>query len=157
MDRVVTAMSTLLIASAFWPDPRVPDFAEVAVEVRGEVPNPGYYLVPSGSRAADALGMAGAESSDRALLQSGDTLWVGQERASFAFSSPMAFGLPVSINTAGEEILRQLPGIGFSRAAAMVAHRTSFGEFGEKDDLMDVFGIGPATLAKISPYISVHP
>ncbi len=56
-------------------------------------------------------------------------------------------GCPVNINTAAADGLQTLPGIGASKAAAIVQHREEHGAFGSCDGLDDVNGIGPATLA----------
>ncbi len=56
----------------------------------------------------------------------------------------------VDINTATEDALQTLPGIGPSKAAAIIADRTNQGPFGSCDDLTRVTGIGPATVANLS-------
>ncbi|KPN72773.1 helix-hairpin-helix domain-containing protein, partial [Neisseria sp. 74A18] len=48
----------------------------------------------------------------------------------------------VNINTATEEELKALPGIGPSKAAAIVAYRQHNGQFKSVDDLKNVKGIG---------------
>ena len=59
----------------------------------------------------------------------------------------------VNVNTATEAELTQLPGIGPAKAAAIVQHRTQNGPFGSLADLDAVSGIGPATLANITPLV----
>lgn len=54
---------------------------------------------------------------------------------------------PVNINTADAAALESLPGIGPSKAAAIVQYRTDSGKFGSCDELDNVSGIGAATLA----------
>jgi len=54
---------------------------------------------------------------------------------------------PVNINTADAGALESLPGIGPSKAAAIVQYRTDSGKFGSCDELDNVTGIGAATLA----------
>lgn len=46
-------------------------------------------------------------------------------------------------------------GITRSRALAIVAHRDQSGEFGRVDQLLEVPGIGPKTLTKITPFVFV--
>ncbi|OSI13890.1 ComEA family DNA-binding protein, partial [Neisseria dumasiana] len=53
----------------------------------------------------------------------------------------------VNINTATEEELKALPGIGPSKAAAIVAYRQHNGQFKSVDDLKNVKGIGEGVLA----------
>jgi competence protein ComEA len=55
----------------------------------------------------------------------------------------------VDINKADAETLAlALEGIGLSKAREIVAHRERFGEFKTIDDLEQVRGIGPATIAR---------
>ncbi len=60
----------------------------------------------------------------------------------------------VNINTAGPGELESLPGIGPSKAAAIVDYRVQNGPFGNIDDLDNVPGIGPATLTNLRPLVS---
>lgn len=55
----------------------------------------------------------------------------------------------VNINTATEEELKALPGIGPSKAAAIVAYRSQNGGFKSVDELKNVKGIGEGILAKL--------
>ncbi len=60
----------------------------------------------------------------------------------------------VDVNAATESELTSLPGIGPAKAAAIVQHRTTHGPFKSLSDLDAVSGIGPATLANITPLVS---
>lgn len=54
----------------------------------------------------------------------------------------------VDINTADADTLAlALEGVGLSKAREIVAHRERFGEFKSLDELQEVRGIGPATIA----------
>ena len=83
------------------------------------------------------------------------------------FSSLIAFNVPVlaqeddqvtqilaaksrvDINSADAATLAlALDGVGMSKAEDIVAHREEFGEFKSVDDLEQVRGIGPATIAR---------
>jgi competence protein ComEA len=58
----------------------------------------------------------------------------------------------ININTANAAELARLPGIGPSKAKAIITARESVpGGFTSVDDLARVVGIGPATFAKIAP------
>lgn len=56
-------------------------------------------------------------------------------------------GCPININSADANVLEGLPGIGASKAAAIVQYRTDNGAFSSCDGLDGVSGIGSATLA----------
>lgn len=57
--------------------------------------------------------------------------------------------LTVDINTAGaEELSEVLIGVGESKAKAIIAFRNQNGPFGTAQDLLQVKGIGEATLVK---------
>jgi competence protein ComEA len=53
----------------------------------------------------------------------------------------------VSLSTATEKELEELPGVGPATAAAIVAHRRAHGPFRRVEDLLNVKGIGDAKLA----------
>lgn len=55
----------------------------------------------------------------------------------------------VNINTADAATLQTLPGIGATKAEAIVADRTANGPFASCADLARVTGIGPATVANV--------
>ncbi len=61
----------------------------------------------------------------------------------------------VDINSAGEEALQTLPGIGPVKAEAIVEYRERFGPFLRLSDLEYVSGIGPATISGIEEYIFI--
>lgn len=62
----------------------------------------------------------------------------------------------VNINTASaEDLSEMLTGIGPSKAAAIVAHREQNGAFKAVEDLVNVKGIGEATLEKNRDRISL--
>jgi competence protein ComEA len=53
---------------------------------------------------------------------------------------------PINVNTADAELLAELPGVGPSRAQAIIEEREANGNFENADDLTRVSGIGPATV-----------
>lgn len=63
------------------------------------------------------------------------------------FFSPLTFA--VDINSASvDQLASSLEGIGPSKAAAIIEYRDEFGPFVSVDQLMEVNGIGPATVEK---------
>ena len=59
----------------------------------------------------------------------------------------------VNINTADTGELTSLPGIGTSKATAIVNHRSEYGLFATVDELANVRGIGASVLDKIRDLI----
>ena len=66
---------------------------------------------------------------------------------------PFVATLRVDVNTAGIPELMALPGMGRTRAAAVVLHRVRYGWFREVADLAAVDGIGPVTLTNLRPFL----
>ena len=66
----------------------------------------------------------------------------------------LALGLAIDVNVASPAELESIPGIGPTRAAAIVADRARLGPFADVDALERVKGIGPATVDSIRPYIT---
>jgi competence protein ComEA len=62
---------------------------------------------------------------------------------------------PVDLNSATQEQLDTLPGIGPVTAAAIIAWRDANGRFSSVDQLADVDGIGPARLDKLRDRVHV--
>lgn len=63
----------------------------------------------------------------------------------------------VNLNTADADTLqRELAGIGETKAKAIVAYREEHGNFASVDELLEVKGIGPATLEKNRDKLSVN-
>ncbi|MDN6297293.1 MAG: ComEA family DNA-binding protein [Halomonas sp.] len=56
---------------------------------------------------------------------------------------------PINVNTADAELLQELPGIGPSRAEALIKERDANGEFENANDLTRISGIGEATVERI--------
>lgn len=71
--------------------------------------------------------------------------------------SPRTYRLdaPVDLNTAGLEELTLLSGVGPSKAQAILDYRAEHGAFATLDDLVNVPGIGPATLEQLRPNVTL--
>jgi competence protein ComEA len=61
----------------------------------------------------------------------------------------------VNVNTASIDELQVLPGIGESRARAIVERRQSQGAFQSVEQLTEIRGIGPAMVERLRPLVSV--
>lgn len=62
----------------------------------------------------------------------------------------------VNVNTATVEELQMLPGIGAARAAAVVRTRKARGGFKRLEDLLEVKGIGEASLDKMRAHVTLE-
>ena len=71
-----------------------------------------------------------------------------------AFAEDKITGV-VNVNTATAAELEMLPGIGASRAKAVIEAREAKGGFKSLDDLLAVKGIGEASLAKLRPHLTL--
>lgn len=155
----------------------------IVVHVVGAVVKPGVYELPAGARAVDAVQAAGGAlpngDPDQLILaqrlSDGDKIWVPAKGEASAPNPPpvakdatvvpaasraggnggTAGPVKVNINTASEAELEKVPGIGKTTARAIVEYRKSHGRFTKVEDLDNVKGIGPATLAKIRPYLTL--
>lgn len=70
-------------------------------------------------------------------------------------SAPLAPGERLDPNTASEEELDRLPGIGPAAARAIVESRSVQGPFGDVGALTRVRGIGPATIERLAPHLTL--
>lgn len=139
--------------------------ADIRVDISGGVLNPGVYSLPDGSRWIDAVEAAGGPTGDANLdavnlatrIQDEDKIVVpvfGGPVAAAASSTPSPL---TNINTASESQLRELPGIGEVRAAAIIRSRDTDGPFARTDDLLTREVIPESVYEDIADLISVAP
>jgi competence protein ComEA len=147
------------------------------VEVSGAVLLPGVYELTPGSRSGDAIEAAGgflpeADSGpinlasplidgmkiSVPLLKSEDqtTESPPDERSQTVIipEAPTSTGGLININTAIQAELETLPRIGPVTAEKIITYREANGPFQTVDELLDVSGIGPATLEAIRGFIT---
>ncbi|MDP9233045.1 MAG: ComEA family DNA-binding protein [Actinomycetota bacterium] len=149
------------------------------VDVSGAVRRPGLYKLQPGSRVADAIRAAGGavRRADLEVLNLAqpltdgvkvDVARKGTSQGAAASSAAATSGeagttgvvpsptVPiVNINTADEPTLELIPGVGPVTANAILDYRNRIGRFATIDQLLDVNGIGPATIENIRPYITI--
>jgi competence protein ComEA len=141
--------------------------ALLIVDVAGAVRTPGVYEFAEGERVVDAIERAGGPrpKADLSLLNLAAPLVDGTQILVPKFG-PAVTGVPgetapgsatglININTASATELETLSGIGEVLAATIVEYRTQNGPFASVDDLLDVSGIGPATLEEIRDQVTV--
>ena len=164
-------------AAATTSQATVPDATPpvVGVYITGEVAAPGVYIINEGSRLANLILIAGGPTAraditavNLAALLRDEQHWHIPARDPAA--APLPAGLVASgnasptgavagklnLNTADVDQLKILPGIGEVRAQAIVSHREDNGAFPSVDALLDVSGIGVATLESLRDFIEVR-
>ena len=152
----------------------------IMVHINGAVLNPGVYPLPQQSRVQDAVQAAGGfdQAADTinvnlaARLNDGQKITIptrpvpsapvvstpspgSPSSAPSAAEKPAVSGL-ININTADKESLEKLPGIGSTRAEAIIAYRQQHGAFIKIEDIMNVPGIGQVTYNQIKLLISIQ-
>ncbi|MFH2085875.1 MAG: ComEA family DNA-binding protein [bacterium] len=138
---------------------------QVVVDVAGAVESPGVYKLPSGSRIGDALVAAGGLSAQADREWVAKTLNLAKEikdqekvyiptLRSSEFRNGAAENLSekVNINTASEEELDKLSGIGTVRAQAIIANRP----YGSVEELVSKAKIPQSVYEKLKDQISVY-
>lgn len=140
----------------------------VFVFVCGQVAVPGVYELPAGSRIYDAIMQAGGcmETADicavnqAGYLEDGMQIYIPAigETYKEATSEEQASRTDgrISINHADKNELMTLPGIGESKADAILEYRQSHGAFSSIDELMNIPGIKEGIFNNIQDYIKVE-
>ncbi len=116
------------------------------IYIGGAVSNPGFYSLKAGDT-VDALIQAAGVTTDSADL-SWLKLYVLQRGEE---EQPQK----IDLNRAEAWLLEALPGIGESRAQAIIDYRQQNGPFSNIKELTKVEGIGTATYEKIKHLIAV--
>mgnify|MGYP004732706267 CR=1 FL=1 len=155
--------------------------SRIVVYVCGEVNSPGVYMLDEGSRVCDALRVAGGMTEHAAeaylnqarSLSDGERVYVPskeeaeqletwEEEQRSASGNDGADGKAsgsrsgrVSINRAGKEELLTLPGIGETKADAILDYREKHGRFSAVEELMQVEGIKEGTYNKLKDKIEL--
>ena len=138
-----------------------PGSGGLVVHVAGEVDEPGVYRVAPGSRVTDALERAGGATPKAdenainlaAMLADGQQVVVPAKVSASSAAAPAAATAdegPISLGSATEADLETIDGIGPVTAADIIEFRDSSGGVGSIDQLDEIPGIGPATIAALS-------
>lgn len=148
----------------------------IKVDVKGAVKSPGIFTAQAGDRVIDLISAAGSftEKADTdkvnfaQIIEDQMVIYVpeiGEEdkgdleniqvgTSGDAVTKGTSGGL-VNLNTATQEDLQTLTGIGPSKANAILEYREKAGKFKEVDELKQVTGIGDKTFERLRDSISV--
>ncbi len=156
------------------PDQSLAEQEEPAcvVHICGAVNRPGVYALPEGSRVCDAVEAAGglSEEASGSSVNQAERLVDGMQivvptleevkNGGYTWGAAAKGGGEtedglVNINTASREELMQLPGIGETRAEAILNYRQEQGRFQTIEDIMKVDGIKEASFEKLKELITV--
>jgi competence protein ComEA len=142
------------------------------VAAAGAVLHPGVYKLPAGSRVIDVIAAAGGAATDADLdrvnlaakVTDGQRVYVprkGEAGDPGAVAGDASAGggdsaaAIVDLNSATEEQLESLPGVGPATAKAILDYRTQHGRFRSVNELLNVRGIGESKLAQLRPHVRV--
>ncbi|WP_069364642.1 helix-hairpin-helix domain-containing protein [Salisediminibacterium beveridgei] len=145
------------------------------IDVKGAVRRPGVYRLLDGSRVLDAVMEAGGFIDDAAY----DGINLAQKLhdemvvfVPYVYQEEQMEGIPfatewtvsenekdgaVCLNSSDQAELETLPGIGPSKAAAIISYREEAGAFSTIDELKNVPGIGDKTFVTLESLIQVTP
>ena len=148
----------------------------ILVQINGQVARPGIYTLEQESRLMDLIDLAGGLTNQADvkrvnnvfILRDGDYFYIpaiDERIPETARNAPgnnplddaASFDYPLNLNTATQEALESLPGIGPSKATDIITYRDAMGAFENVDDLLNVPGIGPTTLESIREYLIIEP
>ncbi|WP_347297554.1 helix-hairpin-helix domain-containing protein [Dolosigranulum savutiense] len=140
------------------------------VDVKGEVHAPGVYELPADGRVKDAIAMAEGltdEANELAInfaqkVEDQMVIYVphidddaGTPEIATAGAGSDSGELAVNINTATEQELMTLSGIGQAKAQQIIQYREENGLFDTPEDLMNVSGIGEKSFETLRDRIKV--
>jgi competence protein ComEA len=140
----------------------------IVVDIKGAVARPGVYEIKDAARVNEVVAMAGGFTKEADQTKVNLAAKVHDEMMIYVPARGET-NIPsiddslirsndsnkIHINTASEEEILQLPGIGPAKAAAIIAYREEHGPFQKVEDLSNVTGIGEKTLEKIKEHIVV--
>lgn len=136
----------------------------IYVQVSGAVVSPGVYELPAGSRVFEAIDQAdgltaeadAGQMNQAEILSDGQMIYVRKQGEEVLETPVQQEDGKVSLNTATEEQLMTLPGIGQAKAESIIAWREENGGFTRIEDLMKIEGIKEGVFSKIKDSIKVN-
>mgnify|MGYP004599250003 FL=1 len=155
---------------------------KVVVDIKGMVANPGVYEVDQTTRVNDVIALAGGllEGADTSkinlakIVEDEMTIIIySKEEILEKYKEENCVCKPceiindacinntddttslININTATKEELKQIDGVGDTKAEAIIKYRNDNGPFKDIEELKNVSGIGEALFEQIKIYITI--
>lgn len=140
-----------------------PSQSKIWIHIAGQVPFPGLYAVTPNQRVKDVLPLAGGLLPDANLdkvnlvqrIKDGQKITIPKSPTAKTKTQTPSLSGPVSLNTATATQLTGIPGIGPATAKRILDYRAKNGPFTSIESLTNIKGIGPKSLQKIKPFISI--
>ena len=139
------------------------DSSEIAVFICGAVKHPGVYRFSESVRICDVIASAGGLTkkadtnavNQARFVQDGEQIEIPRRSKTAKETASATSSDKISLNKATKEQLLSLPGIGESKANAIVAYRTEHGSFQKIEDIMNISGIKNGVFDKIKNKITI--
>ena len=145
----------------------------MAVEIRGDVQEPGVYVFKTPPTLKEVVEKAGGvknpahfnEAQSPEVLESGTRLRVSKDSREdvkirwerMEARALLAFSIPLDLNEVSEEDLCLIPGIGAALAREMIHHRERRRRFDSVEELINVRGIEKRKYQSLKPFLTVRP
>ena len=156
----------------------------IVVHITGEVNYPGVVVLKEGARVVDAIEAGGGETDEANLsslnlaymLSDGEKIYVPNKEETSQESQEREYitsakdnseqsengakstgtNFKININTAKQEELTQITGIGESTAKKIIEYRTQNGKFKSIEDIKNIPGIGDSKFNAMKEEITVN-
>jgi competence protein ComEA len=178
-QRVLFLLALLILALIYYKfyyrpaSPPEEVYKEVAIEVLGEVQNPGVYIFKNPPTLIEVVEKAGGfkgvalfdKSSSSEILESGAQINVTRESSEqikvnwgrMEASKLLVFSIPLDLNRVSVEDLCLIPGIGESLAREIVTYRERRRGFRSVEELISVKGIEKKKYQSFKTFFTVRP
>lgn len=156
----------------------------IVVHITGEINYPGVVVLKEGARVVDAIEAGGGETDEADLsslnlaymLSDGEKIYVPNKEETSQESKEREYitsakdnseqsengakstgiNFKININTAKQEELTQITGIGESTAKKIIEYRTQNGKFKSIEDIKNIPGIGDSKFNAMKEEITVN-
>ena len=129
---------------------------DILIRISGEVNKPGEYSIPVNTKVSDVIKLAGGLTRNANINTiSMDSLISSSQDIVITNKENINDNNLININISNINELMMLPGIGESKAKAIIDYRERNGNFKKIEDIMNVSGISLNVFNKIKDYIII--